>query len=203
MSLSTKETGDASKSGQAPPVSASNRRKTRGARLPGVVTLARWRVRQTWRLLLFTGLGIIAAVMLVCAVPLYSDVSQSIGLRGVLSTSYQSSDILVSSVSAIPSKARIDGTTSNLTTEFDNKLGPYLKPVECSIHVPAIPIYSAQPTPCSGRKAPYLTCNSIELDGASMEQARSHLHLVQGRLPLDSGQVGDTELDIALSQDLA
>lgn len=205
MSLSTKETGDASKPRQSPPVSASDRRKTRGGRLPGVVTLARWRVRQTWRLLVITGLGIVAAVMLVCAVPLYSDVSQSIGLRGVISTSYQSSDILVSSVSAVPSKARIDQTTSRLTAEFNNKLGPYLKPLEFSIHVPPSPIYSDRPTPCSGHAVPYLTCNSIEFIGASMAQANSHLRIVQGRLPQDNSQVSNTEpeLDIALSQDLA
>ncbi len=36
-----------------------------------------------------------------------------------------------------------------------------------------------------------------------MAQAHSHLHIVQGRLPQDSGQAGNTTLDIALSQDLA
>src|SRR5579863_4304131 len=150
MSLSTKEAGDASKPGPPSPVSASNRRKRRGARLPGMVTLARWRVRQTWRLLLITGLGMIAAVMLVCAVPLYSDVSQSIGLRGVISTSYQSSDIQVGSVSAVISKARIDQATSNLNSEFYKKLGPYLKPLEFSLHVPTLPVYGDHPTQCSG-----------------------------------------------------
>lgn len=203
MSLSTKETGDASKPRQPRPVSASNKRKTRGAALPGVVTLARWRVRQTWRLLLITGLGMIAAVMLVCAVPLYSDVSQSIGLRGVISTSYQSSDILVGSVSAAISKARIDQTTRNLNSELSKKLGPYLKPLEFSLHVPTLPVYGDHPTKCSGKTAPYLTCNNIEFIGASMAQARSHLRIIQGRLPQDNGQVGDTTLDIALSQDLA
>ena len=128
MSLSTKETGDASNPGQAPLMRPHDRRKSRGTTLPGVVILARWRVRQTWRLLLITGLGIVAAVMLVCAVPLYSDVSQSIGLRSVISTSYQSADILVSSLSAITSKARLDQTTRNLNIEFNKKLGPYLKP---------------------------------------------------------------------------
>jgi putative ABC transport system permease protein len=203
MSLSTKETGGASDSRRAPPVPARRRRKTPGATLPGVVTLARWRVRQTWRLLLVTGLGIVAAVMLVCAVPLYSDVSQSIGLRGVISTSYQSSDIVVDSLSAIASKARIEQATSNLNTEFSNKLGPYLKPLEFSIHVQPSPIYTDRPTLCSGRAMPYLSCNLIEFVGASMAQARSHLHIVQGRLPQDSGQTGDTTLDIAFSQDLA
>src|SRR5579863_6971617 len=121
MSLSTKEAGDASKPGPPSPVSASNRRKRRGTRLPGMVTLARWRVRQTWRLLLITGVGIVAAVMLVCAVPLYSDVSQSAGLRGVISTSYQSSDIEVLGQSKVVSKAIIDQTTQKLNAEFQSK----------------------------------------------------------------------------------
>ena len=33
-----------------------------------LVTLARWQLRQTWRLLLIAGIGIIAAVLLVCAI---------------------------------------------------------------------------------------------------------------------------------------
>ena len=203
MSLSTKEAGGASDPKQAPAMRSRARRKSRGTTLSGVVTLARWRVRQTWRLLLITGLGIVAAVMLVCAVPLYSDVSQSIGLRGVISTSYQSSDIVVDSLSAVVSKARTDQTTHNLNTEFNNKLGPYLKPLEFSIHVQPSPIYTDHPTPCSGRSLPYLSCNLIEFVGASMAQAHSHLHIVQGRLPQDSEQTGNNTLDIAFSQDLA
>ncbi len=151
MSLSTKETGGSTNSRQAPPTPARDGRKTRGTTLPGMVTLASWRVRQTWRLLLVTGLGIVAAVMLVCAVPLYSDVSQSIGLRGVISTSYQSSDILVGSESAVISRAKIAQATQNLNTEFQNKLGPYLKPLEFSVQVPLLPVYANTPTSCSGR----------------------------------------------------
>src|SRR6266550_3648989 len=39
-------------------------------------------LRKTWGLLLITCLGFVAAVMLACAVPLYSDVSMTAGLRG-------------------------------------------------------------------------------------------------------------------------
>lgn len=203
MSLSTKKAGGASGPEQEPVLAERDRRKTRRAGSPGVVTLARWRVRQTWRLLFITGAGIVAAVMLVCAVPLYSDVSQSAGLRGVISTSYQSSDILVSSQSAIVSKARIDQATRNLNTEFHNKLGAYLKPLEFSVQVLVSPLYVDQPNYCSGKKPPFESCNLIQFVGASMGQASSHLQLVQGRLPLDNGQVGDTTLDIALSQQTA
>src|SRR5579885_3019115 len=58
-------------------------RRRRSVVLP-TVTLALWRVRQTWRLLLATGSGILAAVVLVCTIPLFSQVSLTAGLRGVL-----------------------------------------------------------------------------------------------------------------------
>ena len=140
MSLSTKETGGASNPQRPPAIPRRNMRdthKSRRAKLPGIVTLARWRARQAWRLLLITGLGIVAAVMLVCAVPLFSDVSQSSGLRGVLSTSYQSSDIVVIGQNQAISKSIIDQAMQKLNAEFQNKLGPYLKPLEFSVHVPA------------------------------------------------------------------
>ncbi len=203
MSLSTKEAGGAHDPKQAPVTPERGRGKTRGKRLPGVVTLARWRVRQTWRLLLITGLGIMAAVMLVCAVPLYSDVSQSIGLRGVISTSYQSSDVIVDSQSAIVSKAGIDHTTSNLNAEFNKKLGPYLKPLEFSLQVIETPLYVDQPNHCSGKQPPFESCNLVQFAGASMAQAQSHVQMEQGRLPSDNQQTGGTTLDIALSQQTA
>jgi hypothetical protein len=44
---------------------------------PPTVKLAVILVRKTWGLLLITGLGFVAAVMLACAIPLYSDVSMT------------------------------------------------------------------------------------------------------------------------------
>ena len=69
--------------------------RSRGARplVSPTVTLALWRLRQTWKLLLVTGLGIVAAVMFVCAVPLYTDVAMTAGLRGALTSSTQSAEI--------------------------------------------------------------------------------------------------------------
>lgn len=42
-----------------------------------IVTLASWRLRRTWGLLAVIGLGVMAAVTLVCVVPLYSEVAMS------------------------------------------------------------------------------------------------------------------------------
>ena len=200
MSLSTKEADRARDPKQMGGLSKDDTYKTWGVWLPGVVTLARWRVRQTWRLLVLAGLGMVAAVMLVCAVPLYSDVSQSVGLRAALATSYQNSDIEVDSRSDVVSMALIEQTTQSLNAEFSTKLGAYLKPLEFSVLVPNIPVYGNSPTPCSGVHPPFLTCNLIQFVGASMEQARGHIHVIAGRLPRDDEQTGDAMLEIALTQ---
>ena len=78
---------------------------------PGV-TLAFWRLRQTWRLLLVTGIGIVAAVTFVCTVPFYSDVTTTIGLRDVLASSAQNTEIAVQSASQ-----RLDTATINKATQ--------------------------------------------------------------------------------------
>src|SRR5690348_2661350 len=46
-----------------------------------MLTLARWQLRQTWWLLIVIGAALLASVVLVCALPLYAQVSESAGLR--------------------------------------------------------------------------------------------------------------------------
>ena len=50
-------------------------RQRNRAHLAPTLTLAFWRLRKTWGLLLVTGLGIVMAVILACTVPLYSQVA--------------------------------------------------------------------------------------------------------------------------------
>jgi hypothetical protein len=45
-------------------------RKRNSKTVVATVRLARWQLRAAWGLLVMTGIGIVAAVMLVCAVPL-------------------------------------------------------------------------------------------------------------------------------------
>src|SRR5205085_11361774 len=52
--------------------------------MPSLVTLSFWRLRQARFLLLVTGIGIVAAVMIVCSVPLFSTVTTTAGLHGFL-----------------------------------------------------------------------------------------------------------------------
>lgn len=99
MSL-TREAGGAAPE-KRPETSAKRSQASRRPSKPGLrsmVKLARWRTRQVWRLLLVLGIGMTLAVMLVCSMPLYSDVSMTAGIRSVLGNSFQNRDIIVQSI---------------------------------------------------------------------------------------------------------
>src|SRR5579884_368735 len=91
-----------------------------------VFTLASQHVRQAWGLLLLIALGILSAITLVCAIPLYAEVAMSAGLRGTLASYAQNGDIVVSSVSKAVSLAATVQATRHLDQEFSRNLGPYL-----------------------------------------------------------------------------
>src|SRR5438270_5251762 len=54
--------------------------------LPAIVKLAGWRLRQMWHVLFVTWLGVVAMVVLACAIPLFSQVAMTSGLRNALSS---------------------------------------------------------------------------------------------------------------------
>ncbi|MDQ2715212.1 MAG: hypothetical protein M3Z08_09925, partial [Chloroflexota bacterium] len=114
-----------------PPVPDTTLGRTRtrkGKLLPSTITLAFWRLRRTGGLLFVTGLGMIAAVMIVCTVPLYSEVAMTSGLRGVLNAAPQNADIVVQSTAEQLSTRTINGVTNTLNQEFQTHLGSYLGP---------------------------------------------------------------------------
>lgn len=165
-------------------------RQARGkALVPPTVTLALWRLRRTWRLLIITGAGMVAAVMLVCAVPLYSQVSMTAGLRGILNAAPQNADIIVYSVGEQISASFLNKVNGELNQQFQQTLGPYLLPPQFSVQTQVY--FLAQPA----RTGKYLdTINQMQFYGGSMPQVAPHIALLQGRLPRDNAQ----ELEVAL-----
>src|SRR5579871_1946664 len=93
-------------------------RRRRGNLFRTTFTLASWRLRQTWRLLLLSGLGTIAAVMLVCAVPLFSEIALSAGLRGVLANDPSASQLVIQSNGNLTTE-RSEEHTSELQSRRD------------------------------------------------------------------------------------
>ncbi len=149
--------------------------------------LALWQLRKTWRLLLLVGLGMVAAVVLVCAVPLYSHVATTIGLRQILSSPQSNSTLIVSSRSQQISPQIVQTVTHDITISVQQNLSPYLTPSsEFSLEM----LGGLSRTP-----APSANTDQIELIGSSMKQAPSHVQLVQGRLPLATSNI----IEIALT----
>ncbi|HLH61976.1 MAG TPA: FtsX-like permease family protein [Ktedonobacteraceae bacterium] len=142
------------------------------AAFPSMVTLALWQLRQTWRLLLIVGAGMIAAVILVCAVPLYSQVVMSAGLRDALNASPIASAITVTSSAPLVSQQAIRQVQQQLNQEMQSNLGQFIN---------GAPQVSVQSQGISIN-----TFDQVQLIGASIPQVRSHVRLLQGQLPLNS-----------------
>ena len=166
--------------------------------VPPTVTLAFQRLRETWGLLLVTGVGILAAVMLVCTVPLYSKIAMTSGLRDVLNSYSQNADIVVHSVSMQISLPSIDKATTSLNRDFQNNLGPYLASSQFSIETRFFPILALNTAP-GGASSLKPTGDSMGLIGSSMDLAASHFRVVQGRLPLAKSN----EIEIAIRPEIA
>jgi hypothetical protein len=145
-----------------------------------MVTLALWQLRQTWRLLLIAGVGIIAAVILVCAVPLYSQVAMSAGLRESLNSSPSASFIAINSSAPLISRASFQTVEQQLNQEMQNNLGEFVN---------SGPQVSIQSQGININKY-----DQVQLIGASIQQVSSRVRLLSGRLPQVNG--GVMELDI-------
>ncbi len=169
--------------------SAKGRQPQGKAVVPATVTLALWRLRRTWRLLVITGVGMVAAVMLVCAVPLYSQISMTAGLRGILNASPQNADIVVYSVGEQINTQFLNKVNGELNQGFQQLLGPYLLPEQFSVQTE---VYFLAHPAINGKYTD--TVDQIQFYGGSMPQVSPHVTLVQGRLPEDNAQ----EIEVAL-----
>src|SRR5436305_626126 len=132
--------------------------------IPPTMTLAVWRLRKTWGLLLITGIGMVAAVMLVCAVPLYSQVAMSAGLRGVINAEPENADIVVYSRSEQPTASTISEVTRHLNQVFQKELGPYLGSSQFSVVSPTLRVLASKP----GSRSFAQTQHQMPVTGASM-----------------------------------
>jgi putative ABC transport system permease protein len=179
--------------------------KTRGGKTlyPPSMMLTFILSRKAWGLLLITGLGFVAAVMLACAVPLYSDVSMTAGLRGALTSSSANADIVVQSFAEQINQQKIDETTNILNQEFKDKLGSYLSSPQFTIQTSVLPI-DKRLLSSHGNATFVDTDNQLQLYGTNMDQAASHLTLLQGRLPKTASTAATkADLEIALSEESA
>lgn len=155
-------------------------RRPASSGVSSVLTLAAWRWRQHWFLLLVTALGMIAAVTIVCTAPLLSEVMQTAGLRSVLSETAQSSEVSMNVSVQYLSSQVVGNIFEAINTPIQRHLGAYLQPSQqFEIQTPKFTFN--QPPLDPGMY-------QMSLDGTSMSLAAQHVQLLQGRLPSPTAQ---------------
>lgn len=157
-----------------------------------MVTLAFWRVRETWRLLMVAGLGILIAVIILCSVPLFSTVSLTAGLRSVLSASPQDAQVtLTATALRFDQHIFTQNIDQPLQALVHQELGSYInKPPEFILQMQGLDIISSD----SSTSGDHMT-----LLGFNTQEAASHVHLLAGQIP----QPTSANLQLAISQKTA
>jgi putative ABC transport system permease protein len=165
---------------------SAQRQPRQGSRIAATVVLAWWQLRLTWRLLIVAGFGVVTAVILVCTVPLYSQVAISAGLRDALNTP-ENSSIVIHSVAYLISQSATEKVSQQLQQEMQQNLGPFLSGSQFSVQSPGLQVDER---------------SQLQLIGWSLGDpaVRQHLKgIVAGSLPVDRAD----ELDVAITPEAA
>jgi hypothetical protein len=152
-------------------------------------------------LLLITELGLLGAVLLVCAVPLFSQVAVSSGLRGALAESPGGPALTIDLLAFNPTRDSTRQFGARVDDLVQDELGSYLA---------GKPSFSAQMTLGVTKSDPSSRAtpsnpkgpggeSGLTLDGRDISEASAHLRLVSGRLPAASG----AQIELALLQESA
>jgi hypothetical protein len=151
----------------------TRRLKGKGSRstLASTLSLASSRWRNTWFLLLVMTLSMVAAVIIVCTVPLLANVINTAGLRHKLRANPDGSEIEINTVTlgiSTPVATNVRDTFAGLVKQ---DLGSLAQPSQ-------FVIVSSDYTFATPAK----DTRNLLLYGASMQQAVSHLGQIQGHL---------------------
>lgn len=175
-------------------MSTSTRRlKGKGSRstLSSTLSLASSRWRHTWFLLLVMTIGMVAAVIIVCTVPLFANVMNTAGLRQELRADPNSAEIEINTTTLGLSTQVATNVHDLFANLVKQDLGDLAQPSQFTI----IASNYAFATPSTGTR-------SLLLYGASMQQAASHLGLSRGHLAqITSAQ--QHEIEVMMTPDSA
>ncbi|HZR39898.1 MAG TPA: FtsX-like permease family protein, partial [Ktedonobacteraceae bacterium] len=157
--------------------------------LSPVITLAFWRWRQSRLLLLITGIGMLAAVMIICAIPPLTSVATTTGLRSVLSTPPDNAELALHVTNAGTSARSVSYIGHTLDTLFQRAMASYLtrSAPQFLLEIKDNKIISPAPPNPKG--------DGLILIATPKQQAAPNLHLIAGRLPADTGN----DLEIAIT----
>ncbi|HEY0755769.1 MAG TPA: ABC transporter permease [Ktedonobacteraceae bacterium] len=160
-------------------------------RFSSTLTLAFWRLHQTGWLLLIACLGFVAAMVIACVVPLFTEVATSSGLQGILQSDATRSDITLS--------IETQGLSSKVASTVQQQLTP-LVGQRLASYQRGEPFMAIQET---GTKAVYpaslLHVGYFSLYATALANLKPSLHLVSGNWPVSAAQ----SLEIMLTPEVA
>ena len=147
-------------------------------------------------MLLLTGLGTLAAVTLVCAVPLFSEIALSAGLRGVVAGDPLADQLIVQSGGTLSTTNQVQQVQKQIDHYVRQDMGSFASESPTfSINLEQLTIASLQPnSPASSGDFPPLRI--VGIDDSAMA---SHISLLNGRTPAASS----TAIEVALSESAA
>jgi ABC-type lipoprotein release transport system permease subunit len=153
------------------------------------MTLAVWRWRTQRLLLLIAGLGITCALMLVAALPLFSSVMTTAGLRNVLRAQPNSAQITANAGLQALSTREVGNAAALADRVVQREIGPYLTG-------------EPQRTVITGNW--YLSSTSFTLNfyGVPVQTVQPHLQLLRGRLP-NTTSASTSTIEVMLTQSAA
>jgi ABC-type antimicrobial peptide transport system permease subunit len=151
----------------------TRRLKGRGSRstLSSILSLASSHWRRTWFLLLIMTIGMVAAVVIVCTVPLFASVMNTAGLRQELRADPNSAEIEINTTTLGLSTQVAANVQDLFAALMKQDLGDLAQPSQFTI----LSSNFAFATPSKDVR-------SLLLYGVSMQQAASHLGPIQGHL---------------------
>lgn len=151
-------------------VLSPQQRSARHSLLWPVVTLAAWRLRRTWFLLLFITLGMVAAVVIACTIPLLSSVMTTAGLRSTLRATPESDEIAVYAGDPGIATPIVQAAYNEFAPLFRHYLGDIVQPTQFSTTINDFSF------------SPQHENTTLVVYGTAMQQAATQFGKVDGRI---------------------
>lgn len=183
---------------------APARQRNAGLILPAFV-VARSQLRQTWRLLTLIGISIVVAAVLVCAVPLFSRLTITAGLRAALAADPDNTLLLASGYPTTVSSTVLDSAQNTIDLDARNFTGQYLSPASAPYMQMQGFRVLWQTNKAPDKANPRTADDTIDLLGTTPAVAAAQSKLLQGRWPQapSAGAQGASTVEVALTADAA
>lgn len=143
--------------------------------LSSILTLATWRLRQTWWQMLLAGLALLAAVMVACVTPLFAGVATTASLQGIFNAAPLRSEFALATNGQGLSTAAVNKTSQRFDSLLRPPFGNYLDSGQAPLVI--------QLSNMSVNQSAALRTSSFTLYSTSLQRLQPDLKLVAGNWP--------------------